>query len=89
MAERGVRGGIVHWHKRNGDNDPLGAEASGYLDELVYVRKYLQAAKGDEDKHYEREARQEHLREMLYEWYYIDTDYWDCKCATHCMKHYG
>jgi len=84
MANKGVRGGIVHWHTRDWDNEPLGVEANRYLDELVRVRQYLQAGKGDEDKHYEREARQWHIREMLYEWYYIDTDVWVCKCKEYC-----
>lgn len=85
MADRGVRGGIVRWHKTNYYHEPLGKEDSAYLDELVYVRKYLQAGKGNEDKHYERLAREGHLRHMLYDWYSIGTDEWECRCKTYCL----
>lgn len=84
MATKGCRGGIVYWNKRSYYDEPLDKDTTRYLDELVYVRQYLKDGRGNEDKHDERIARQGHLREILFEWFDIDTNQWDCYCGVHC-----
>ena len=86
MATSGTRGSgaaKVVWSSYS--NEPMTREAKSLLSQLTRVRENLVAGKGDEDKHYEMLLLEDHIEEGLYE-EGIDTNYFGCRCHTHCNK---
>jgi len=86
MAKTGVRGsGAARVVWSSYWNDPMTNEAKRLLSQLTRIRENLVAGKGDEDKHYEMLLVEDHIEEGLYN-EGIDTNHFQCQCATHCNK---
>lgn len=84
MNKTGIRGtgsSKVVWKKRH--NYPLDSNDNKYLNELTRLRKNLVAGKGNEDKHYEMQIRQEDVASFLYE-QGVDTNHFYCPCDKYC-----
>jgi len=86
MKLQGTRGkgkARVVWTKINFINEPLMTEDNDYLNELFRLRSQLVEGKGNEDKHYEMQGRQEHVMGFLYD-SGVDTNDFYCSCDKYC-----